>query len=377
LVANDGEVLSSSFISSASAEAGLSAALSGDVVLPASPQLSEELVMLDRYPASVLTFASVETATVRAQLDVSTGFASNPQDYLWLTPKRAFVTRYERNTDPGLEPFDGGSDVLIVDPSQPAIIERIDLVAAMADAPEFLPRPGPMIAHEGYVHVLLSAYAPDFSSSGASRIATVEAESGAVLAVTVLDGLHGCSGLARSPLVDAQGVSQPLMLAVSCSGGFDGSAQALAQSGVVVLDVGTAGELSERERFDTAAEVGQLAGFSLAFADRDRLLVVLLGEIGSGAGADTSDVLVQIDRTSGALSEVLRSAGSPFQLGDVSCAHRYDEREAADCGACFVADAEASILVQLDPTSDPVAVLDGGIVVDDEIGLSPRLLGRF
>src|SRR5262245_48452094 len=52
LLATDGVMLSSSFISSASASAALSAPLSGDVVAPTSASLGSELVLVDRYPAA-------------------------------------------------------------------------------------------------------------------------------------------------------------------------------------------------------------------------------------------------------------------------------------------------------------------------------------
>src|SRR4051812_27276666 len=51
-----GSVLSSSFISSGSAPPGLTTALSGDVTFPSSAPLSHRVVLIDRYPNSVLTW---------------------------------------------------------------------------------------------------------------------------------------------------------------------------------------------------------------------------------------------------------------------------------------------------------------------------------
>ena len=80
LVGVEGEVLSPSFLSSATSSAGLTAPLSGDVAVPSMPAAGEEIVLLDRYPAAVLTWVDVVTGSVRAQLNVATGFAANPQD---------------------------------------------------------------------------------------------------------------------------------------------------------------------------------------------------------------------------------------------------------------------------------------------------------
>ena len=121
-----GQVLSSSFISSATESAELAAPLSGDVVVPTTPAFGAEIVLIDRYPASVLTWVRVEDATVRGQLNVGTGFASNPQDYLLVGDDKAYLSRNERNSQPGAEPFDLGSDLLVIDPGALAITRRID-----------------------------------------------------------------------------------------------------------------------------------------------------------------------------------------------------------------------------------------------------------
>src|SRR5260221_3956903 len=78
----EGAALSESIISSASAPAGLTTALSGDVALPLAVPLSGNLVLLDRDPNSVLTCVDAATASVLHQLPVGTLFASNTHDYL-------------------------------------------------------------------------------------------------------------------------------------------------------------------------------------------------------------------------------------------------------------------------------------------------------
>src|SRR5262249_16761171 len=134
-----GAILSEIFISSGSTSTGLSTPLSGDVVLPFEAPSSGRVVLLDRYPNSVLTWVDAATAMVEGQLSVRTAFASNPQDYLELSAHRAYVSRFETNSKAGAEPNDGGGDLLIVDPQNFSITGRIDL-ATPSDG-DFEPRP--------------------------------------------------------------------------------------------------------------------------------------------------------------------------------------------------------------------------------------------
>src|SRR5690606_21913440 len=92
LVGLDGSTLSGSFISSGSAAPSLNAALSGDVTLPGQ-RMTGDIVLIDRFPNSVLTFVDVQTAEVTRQIPVRTGFDSNPQDFLELSAGKALVSR--------------------------------------------------------------------------------------------------------------------------------------------------------------------------------------------------------------------------------------------------------------------------------------------
>jgi hypothetical protein len=92
--------------------------LSSDVAVPSTLLSGPEIVLIDRFPASVLTWVDVESASVRAQLDV--GSKTNPHDYVPLSEHKAYVTRFGAS--------DGvGDDVAIVDPSVPALVGSIDL----------------------------------------------------------------------------------------------------------------------------------------------------------------------------------------------------------------------------------------------------------
>ncbi|MCC6527744.1 MAG: hypothetical protein IT373_34180 [Polyangiaceae bacterium] len=356
LVGGDGATLSGSFLSSASAPPGLVAPLSGDVVVPTAPVTGAELVLVDRYPAAVLSWVELATATVRAQLDVSTGFASNPQDYLALGPGEALVARYEDNPTPGALAFDGGSDLLVIDPSVPSITGRVDLRPAI-EVPGYLPRPARLVATAGgRVFVLLSAYAPDFKSSLPSRLAEIDVASQALVGVTVLGDLHGCAALAPS--------EDGTRLAVACSGDFGGdSLPTVGASGLALVDV--AGTPSVVAELPASGLGGEPLGFAVDFAGADRVLVTTLGHYGLGGAADVPDSLLEVD-AAGQATEV-RSA-PPFTLGDVRCLRA--------CGGCFVADAAAGVLARL--RLEPGGVVpDAELVVESAIGLPPRLLGRF
>ncbi len=375
LVDTGGQVLSESFISSASADAQLSAPLSGDVVTPTEPQLGPELVLLDRYPASVLTWVEVAAGTVRAQLNVATGFAANPQDYVAVSDSKAYVSRYEGNPAPGAELFDEGHDVLIIDPRVPQIVDRIDMLPAMEDAPGFLPRANRMVRLDGLLYVLLSGYSANYSDSAPSRIVTIDIASDTIAGVTVLDGLHGCVGFAIGPRFDAAGepvVAPPL--AVSCSGKLDGDNFTTAESGVVLLS--TAGALvNEMARWTAAELVGQPLGLSLDFVDHQRLLISAVGS----TDASVLDAAIELDTETDDVREILRSDDQPFQLGEVRCLTAVAGAAAPDdvmCGGCFIADAERNRLHRLADTEAGLEVAES-LVVDTAIGLPPRQLGWF
>src|SRR5262249_35665325 len=150
--------------------------LSGDVV-PASGSFADELVIIDRFPASVLSWVDLRSARVRAQLSVATGFAANPHDYAALSATKAYVARYEPNLAPGSAPFDSGSDVLVIDPSAPSITASIDLTPAMrGEDPKYYPRPDRMALIAGKLYVLSSGYTLDFLEAADSRVVVIDTE---------------------------------------------------------------------------------------------------------------------------------------------------------------------------------------------------------
>jgi hypothetical protein len=357
LVDFDGQLLTPSLVSSATEAAGLTAPLSDDVVVPSGLMAGERIVLLDRFLTSVVSWVDVRSAEFGAQLSLRTGFRSNPRDYAEISPDKAYVTRYEPNSRPGSEPFDGGNDLLIVDPNVPAITGRIDLSSAMAaEEAGFFPRADRALLAGGRLLVVLAGYDAAFDDSAPSRIAAVDVESDVVGELLVLDGLHGCSGIALSPSGST--------VALACPGDdLHASTPSLEQSGLAIVDVGP--PLVERKRIH-ASELGHgVVGLFVDFASEERLLTVTLGHEGGLA-----DALVEVNIESGTARTLLQSSGTPFTLGEVRCA--------AACGVCFIADAGrgGAVIHRLEVGSGGAAE-PRALRLSDGIGLPPRYLGRF
>lgn len=350
-----GQVLSSSFISSATTDAKLSAKLTGDVVLPTSPTTGDRLVLIDRYPASVITWVDIETAKVSAQLSVRSGFAANPHDYLALDETRALVTRFGKNPDPDAGPLDRGDDVLVLDVGVPAPVASIDLSPALADAGAgFHASPHRMVAAGERVVVSLLGHAADYSDAAPSRLAVIDPKAGSVGQVLVLDGLYECNGLALAP--DEQSV------AVSCSGRFHGGSEPDAsESAVAIVKLGPTLEETARWPADGEAPFA----FTLAWPSAGTLVATTFGSE-SPARPDT---LVELDLATGARRTLLESQGEPFTLSDVSCA--------AACSTCFASDAGRGVVHAFAVDASGRLGAPSAIDVNDAIGLPPRWLGRF
>ncbi|WP_437672753.1 hypothetical protein [Sorangium sp. So ce131] len=372
LMSWEGAVLSASIISSGSIAPGLSSPLSGDVVTPTTPARGDQLVLIDR-AASVLTWVDVRSGEARAQLAVATAFRANPQDYVEVSPSKAYVTRHEPNLDPDAAPTDGGSDVLVVDPGARAIVGRVDLAPALAgEDPGIYPRPSRAVLVEGSLYVLLTATSLDFTTSAESRLVEIDTQGDAIKEVTVLRGLHGCGGLAAS--------ASGSRLAVVCPGTFGGdSTSNAAEAGLVVLARRDGGGLVEEARWAPAELGAGTPGFSVAFASEDHVLLATLGRDALGEGGPVDDTLVAVDLAGsgparGEPEVLLRSKELPFVLGEVRCAEA--------CGRCLAADAETDggVVHRFDVGAgeDRRALVHAGAFrVDPRIGLPPRYLGGF
>ena len=326
IVGYDGEVLSSAIVSSASETTGLSVPLSKDTVVPTTRTSAGDVLLIDREQA-VLTVLDPVSATVTAQIQLATGFnGANPQDVLEVGPDKLYVSRYGKNQSPGAEPFDAGSDILIVDTASEEVSGRIDLGAVMDGAAEgILPNPSRLVKHGDRAFLLLSAYSKNFSASDDGRVAVIDTMSDEVAAFAVVTNMRGCSGLAMAPSGDR--------LAVGCSGTFGGDlVPSLEDSGVVVFSVGANGDLDEEARFSAEDLGGDPISFSLSFASDDSLLLSTFGTKNNAGDQVRPDRLMSLDVATGASLEIARSEAKPFSIGEVRCE--------PSCGVCFAADAE-------------------------------------
>lgn len=351
LVDHSGVVRSSSVLSSGAAAAGVSLPLSGDVVAPTERPTSGEVVLLDRYPNAVLTWLNPTTGGVRAQLSVATGFPSNPQDYLEITPEKAYVPRQNTAPAPGSEPHDGGGDLLLLDPRVPSITGRIAL-----DAPApYLPRPARLLRVGSTVWTLLLRMDADFQKALDGAIVAIDPSTDTPRWTAEIAGLANCGILTSSP--------DKTRIAVACSGVFaEGAAAQLARSGVVILEASDQAP-KELTRIP-GTSLGAAPSFaSMAFADNDHLLVPLYGDLDQ----QRPDRLVEITLTSGSI-RTIHEATTAFKLGDVRCG--------APCTPdCFLTDAEGKGIRLLTP--DPQGWTSSLIPVAPELGLPPRNLGGF
>ncbi|MBI4512054.1 MAG: hypothetical protein HY698_20650 [Deltaproteobacteria bacterium] len=210
-----------------------SLALSGDVVLPSQPQEGHELLAIDR-GNSALTWIDPTACTPSRQLAVGTGFFANPHEVVSISATKAYVTRYERNESPTDDKtdFDEGSDILIINPTTPAITGRIDLgsYAVKVEGAEIQARPDRAIRANGKVYVALANLSADYKAAGHGRIVVVDTEKDAVEGTIDIPGLKGCGGL---HYLEAQ-----KSLLVSCGGSFSDGEKQADGAGIVTIDLG-------------------------------------------------------------------------------------------------------------------------------------------
>jgi hypothetical protein len=350
ILSPEGKVLSESIVSSGSATAGVTTALSGDVAVPTMQPHSGQLVLVDR-SSSVLTWMDPTTAKVLHQLPVGTGFDANPYDYLEVSATKAYVVRYNTNATPGKEPFDGGGDVLVIDPSKVAVTGSIPL--AKPDDGAFLPRPNRIVAVGDVGWVMLERLDASFTPAGASRIAGIDTKTDTIAWTLDLPGAENCGGLTLSP--------SGKVAAVSCSGDYNNPASTTGRP-LILLDA-TQSPPKEIKRVDVkVTQPNEALGPGLAFASETLLIGVALAD-GSGA---RNDLVFTLDTGTGAISTLL-DGGASFVIGDVRCTPGCSNR-------CFITDAHANA-VRTFTISGGALTPGDDVSVDPSIGLPPRSLG--
>jgi hypothetical protein len=250
----------------------LSAALSGDVVLPSSPQPGNEIALVDRKNGTI-TWLAPQTCAVLRQMNVGPGFSANPYDLLAGLPGgKGYVARY--GTDPGNPAI--GSDLLIIDTDKAVATGRIDLHAfAPAVAPPgkpLLPDPARLAAVNGKVYVLLNNLSADFTDAGAGRVVVLDPATDAPVGTIDLPGLTNCGAM--------QAVTSPPgpALAVGCSGPFSAGAAQIDSAGVAWIDLTQTPPLV---RVVKSAGFGRpVSGFDIGAVDWMTGFTVVSGEFG-------------------------------------------------------------------------------------------------
>jgi hypothetical protein len=301
-----GGQLSSSLISSSSEDPGLSAPFTSDVVPPSEQQVGDEVVLIDR-TSGVLTWVNLETATVRQQLDVKTGFASDPHDYVAYDENTAFVPRFGENGASGVEPFDRGSDLLVINPSSGEITGSIDLSSAM-QGDSRPASPDRAILAGGLIRVLLVGW-DGVSTFAPARLVSVDPVSRQITNVLVLDGVQNCTTIALSPTATT--------MALACWGPWS-SEETLTRSGIVQLSVADEPKVL---RSIPATELGNEQINTVAFTSASTVIYSTFGR----SDYDTYELLAPdtlrfLDLQTGlADDEPVIALTSAFALGDIRC----------------------------------------------------------
>jgi hypothetical protein len=226
----DGNLLYDGCFNSGTGATGLAPTLSGDVVLPTQVPSGGPVVIIDRDKVfNTLTWLDPVTCTPLRQLAVGTGFNSNPHDIVTLSASKAYVTRFNENgaATPAPDDFDDGDDLLIIDPSQPQILGRIDL-KPFAPA-GVLPYADRALLAEGVVYVSLNAISSDYAIYGTGRIVMVDPVADQVVGTIDLPGVKNCGAMTY--------LSAEKKLLVACTGAYSEVQQA-DTSAIVTIDLG-------------------------------------------------------------------------------------------------------------------------------------------
>jgi hypothetical protein len=360
LLAPSGEVKSAAFLSSASAPAsGLAAPFSGDLVVAPSRSRPGELVLVDRFGTDVLTFADTKTGVVRAQLPIGTGFEANPQDYLELNEHLAFVPRLGENTSSGREPFDSGSDLLVIDPSLASITGSV----AMPRKDGFLPNPTAIKRLGDDLLVTLRHETADFGDMADSELVAFASADQSLRYRLPLAGLKNCGRLEQS----ASGA----LLAVACSAFIDrrGAVADPSASALVLFDPSQTPP-QELRRFAAQDLVQGPIQADVEFVSERTLLV----KTQTAQGGALDNQLFSVDVETGASTLLATAApaeggqGFGIALGGMHCD--------PNCGdPCLVADASRGKLWRFQVQKD-VLTPDADVLIHGA-GLPPTTLTPF
>jgi hypothetical protein len=307
LLDSTGNVVKGDCFSSATKAPGVTSALSGDVVLGSWAQFNNEVAVIDR-TNGVITWLDPTSCAPLRQLDVSTGFLANPHDVIAVASNKAYVTRYEINKAPGKKEFDGGDDLLIIDPTKPAITGRIALssYAVQVNGTTIQARPDRARLIDGKLYVALGDIGPGFSVVSHGRIVVIDVQTDKVLgAVDFPDALNNCTNL--SYLDDKH------LLDVTCNGQFvfgGPIANQTAESAVVTVDLSQSPPAVSHTQ-PASAFNAPISAYSGIARDGALGFAVIAGD-----GQTTSDQLFTLDTAAGT-SAALKTTTDSFVYGNV------------------------------------------------------------
>ncbi len=361
LTALDGTPLSPAFLSTASAQAsGVAFPLSGDVVLPSTTPASGRVVLVDQYGTNVVTWAEPTTAHVDAQLPIGTGFESNPYDYVEMSPTQAYVSRWDVNADPGKQPFDSGSDLLVINTQMPSIVGSVPM--PVEDG--LPPCPAGMLPVGDTIIVVLQRVSqPDFATVGVNELVGVQ--NGTVAWKVPIASMKGCDRPRLSP--------SGTKMAIGCGGQLDanGNVEDLAAAGIVVFDITSLPPkvIKQYAISDQLGGSGPQAG--VAWVGETELLAKTQTALNGSA----NNQAFSLDLTTGKATVLLRAGtnangtGKGLVYGDVWCT--------PGCtNVCLLADADVGKLRRWTITPRGLQQLSD-IDVDPTTGLPPVSIGGY
>lgn len=301
------EAIDAEWFTSGDALSGLVAALGSDVTLPTT-FTAGHIMVLDRFRVDVLTNIAIPGGEIVGQLRtheraVTTGFSSNPQDYLELSATSGWVSRFGANLDEAAPATERGSDLIEIDPStMQRTGRRVDLTSftQVVDDTDVHPRPSRMLAMGGRMVIGLGLLSSNFRASSEGVLVVVDPSDLSVTSLA-LSGLRNCGTLVPVP-GDA---TRAMVACIGHSPTYD-EAEVRATAGVVVVHMSDAHELVEEARWEVAADEG--AGASVyghvALSD-DEFVAVAYGNRTAG----TNDVLYRVVISTGEQTQLAETAG--------------------------------------------------------------------
>ncbi len=301
-----GAVTKADCLDSGTVPPGTTTALSGDVALPSWPQPGHPIVAIDRRNA-VLTWLDAATCAPLHQLDVSTGFMSNPQDVIGVSATKAYVTRYARNPTPtaSATDFDDGDDLLIIDPSVPRITGRIDLSAYAVPlaGKQIRARPTRGRLVDGKLYIAINDIDDGFDAMSHGRVVIVDTATDKVTGTIDLPELANCGALTY---VEAQKT-----LVVTCAGDYDQADSSLT-SGLAFIDLTQSPPVETRHALAAVFGGRALGAYSGIANDGTLGFAVTPGAF----GGDPADRLWSFNVAAGTAAKV-SDATDAFVLGSV------------------------------------------------------------